>query len=30
LTNRMGHTWDSFFIDSPSVADDFLTVRASH
>ena len=26
LTNRLGHTWDSFFIDSPSVADDFLTV----
>lgn len=25
----LGQTWDSFFLDSPAVADDFLAVRAS-
>ncbi|MEI6762023.1 MAG: type II toxin-antitoxin system VapB family antitoxin [Betaproteobacteria bacterium] len=25
----LGHTWDSFFLDGPPVADDFLSVRAS-
>lgn len=25
----IGQTWDSFFNDSPEVADDFLTQRAS-
>ena len=24
-----GQTWDSFFLDTPPVADDFLEVRAS-
>ncbi len=24
-----GQTWDSFFLDSPDVADDFLATRAS-
>jgi antitoxin VapB len=25
----LGHTWDSFFLDSPAVADDFMAQRAS-
>jgi antitoxin VapB len=25
----LGQTWDSFFLDSPAVADDFLEVRAN-
>lgn len=25
----LGQTWDSFFLDSPQVADDFLATRAS-
>ena len=25
----LGQTWDSFFLDSPQVADDFLETRAS-
>lgn len=25
----LGQTWDSFFLDGPQVADDFLEVRAS-
>ena len=25
----LGHTWDSFFLDSPDVDDDFLATRAS-
>ena len=25
----LGHTWDSFFVDSPAVADDFMANRAS-
>ena len=25
----VGQTWDSFFLDTPPVADDFLEVRAS-
>jgi len=25
----LGHTWDSFFLNGPPVADDFLSVRAS-
>ena len=25
----LGQTWDSFFLDSPQVADDFLKTRAS-
>ena len=25
----LGQTWDSFFLDSPKVADDFLDTRAS-
>jgi antitoxin VapB len=25
----VGQSWDSFFLDSPAVADDFLEVRAS-
>ena len=25
----LGQTWDSFFLDSPQVADDFLEARAS-
>jgi len=25
----IGHTWDSFFIDGPQVADDFMEIRAS-
>ena len=25
----LGQTWDSFFLDSPDVADDFLATRAS-
>jgi len=25
----LGQTWDSFFLDSPDVADDFLAARAS-
>ena len=25
----LGHTWDSFFIDGPQVADDFMETRAS-
>lgn len=25
----LGHTWDSFFVDSPAVADDFMASRAS-
>ena len=25
----VGHTWDSFFIDGPQVADDFMETRAS-
>ena len=25
----LGQTWDSFFLDSPEVADDFLETRAS-
>jgi antitoxin VapB len=25
----LGQTWDSFFLDSPQVADDFLQTRAS-
>ena len=25
----LGQTWDSFFLDSPKVADDFLDMRAS-
>ena len=25
----VGHSWDSFFIDSPQVADDFMETRAS-
>jgi len=25
----LGQTWDSFFLDSPQIADDFLETRAS-
>lgn len=25
----IGHTWDSFFIDGPQVASDFMEIRAS-
>jgi len=25
----LGHSWDSFFLDSPAVADDFMDQRAS-
>jgi antitoxin VapB len=25
----LGQTWDSFFLDSPAVADDFLEARAN-
>lgn len=25
----LGHTWDSFFVDSPAVADDLMANRAS-
>ena len=25
----VGHTWDSFFIDSPQVARDFMETRSS-
>ena len=25
----LGHTWDSFFVNGPQVADDFLESRAS-
>lgn len=25
----VGQTWDSFFLDGPTVADDFMAVRAS-
>ena len=25
----LGQTWDSFFLDSPAVADDFMEARAS-
>ena len=25
----LGQTWDSFFLDSPQIADDFLEMRAS-
>jgi len=25
----VGHTWDSFFIDGPQAADDFMETRAS-
>ncbi len=25
----LGHTWDSFFVDSPAVADDFMANRAT-
>jgi antitoxin VapB len=25
----LGHTWDSFFMEGPQVADDFLNERAS-
>lgn len=25
----LGHTWDSFFLDSPAAADDFMDQRAS-
>ena len=25
----LGQTWDSFFLDSPQVADDFMETRAS-
>jgi antitoxin VapB len=25
----VGQTWDSFFLDSPAVADDFMETRAS-
>ncbi|KON79311.1 AbrB/MazE/SpoVT family DNA-binding domain-containing protein [Azoarcus sp. PA01] len=25
----IGHTWDSFFINGPQVADDFMETRAS-
>ena len=25
----LGQTWDSFFLDGPSVSDDFLTERAN-
>ena len=25
----VGHAWDSFFIDGPQVADDFMETRAS-
>jgi antitoxin VapB len=25
----LGHTWDSFFMDGPQAADDFLNERAS-
>lgn len=25
----LGQTWDSFFLDSPEVADDFMSERAS-
>ena len=25
----LGHTWDSFFLNGPAVADDFMEARAS-
>ena len=25
----LGHTWDSFFLEGPEVADDFMETRAS-
>lgn len=29
IISPLGQTWDSFFLDSPQVADDFLETRAS-
>lgn len=29
IISPLGHTWDSFFINGPEVADDFIETRAS-
>lgn len=29
IISPLGHTWDSFFINGPEVADDFMETRAS-
>ena len=29
IISPLGQTWDSFFLDSPQVGDDFLETRAS-
>lgn len=29
IISPLGHTWDSFFINGPDVADDFMETRAS-